>query len=57
MGRAGDAWGVRMDFKSSLLLLAAVFGLGCFVGYSIRALISRNHRRRLARTGGYPIVE
>jgi hypothetical protein len=46
-----------MDFKSSLMLLAIVFVLGCFVGYSIRALISQNHRRRLQRTGGYPVAE
>jgi hypothetical protein len=46
-----------MDFKSSLIFLAIVFALGCFVGYSVRALISRKHRRRLERTGGYPVVE
>ena len=46
-----------MDFKSSLILLAIVFVVGCFVGYAVRALISRNHRRRLQRTGGYPVTE
>jgi len=46
-----------MDFKSSLILLAVVFVLGCTVGYSIRSLISQNHRRRLRRTGGHPVAE
>jgi hypothetical protein len=46
-----------MDFKSSLILLAIVFVLGCTVGYSIRALISQNHRRRLQRTGSNPVAE
>jgi hypothetical protein len=46
-----------MDFKSSLILLVIVFALGCFVGYFVRAQVSRNHRRRLERTGGYPVVE
>jgi len=48
---------LRMDFKSSLILLVIVFALGCFVGYFVRAQVSRNHRRRLERTGGYPVVE
>ena len=56
MGRLATS-GMRMDFKSSLILLAAVFVLGCLVGYSARALISRKHRRRFERTGGYPMAE
>lgn len=46
-----------MDFKSSLILLAIVFVLGCTIGYSIRSLISQNHRRGLQRTGGQPVAE
>ena len=56
-GMGGSTCETRMDFKSSLILLAMVFVLGCFAGYSVRALISRNHRRRLQRTGGYPLAE
>jgi hypothetical protein len=45
-----------MDFISSLFILA-VFLFGFGVGYCIRALISAKHRRRHARSRGFPLAE
>jgi hypothetical protein len=45
-----------MDFRSSLVLLMAVFASGFASGYAIRALVSVKRRRRLERHLGYPLA-
>lgn len=46
-----------MDFRASVLLLMVVFASGFASGYTIRALISANRRRRSERHLGYPLAE
>lgn len=45
-----------MDFRTSLVLLMAVFAFGFASGYAIRALISAKRRRRFERHLGYPLA-